>query len=540
MDIKSFHSTQMIREKVARLIEDSIKEAQQNDELPSFALPKITIEHPEDSQFGDYSSNVAMQLVKMVKKNPLEIAETIKVACKKLSAKEKLFAKIEVAKPGFINFYLSPEYLQEQVIRKILWQRDKYGNCNQGEGKKINLEFVSANPTGPIHIGNGRGAPLGDTLANIFKRVGYEVEREYIVNNVGNQVRILGHSVLKDDEAEYKGDYIDKLHKEIKGDDPYKVGREATQKIVDKIIKPSMEKLGVHFDTYFPENTLHDNGEVEKTFQELEEKDLIYPEDGALWFRAKNYGDDKDRVVRKSNGDITYFGFDIAYHKDKIARGADRLINVWGADHHGDIKRLMGAMEALGYKGKLEIILTQFVQVVKDGKEFQMSKRKGTYVTVDDLINEVGKDAVRFFFLMYSADRHMTFDLDLAKEESSKNPVYYVQYAHARIASILRKEDNKDNAADYGLLVDPKELDLIRELDKWPELVADIAQNYEVHRLPYYAMELASKFHSFYKECKVLGEDKELTLARLTLIIATKKVLKNVLDTIGVDAPEKM
>lgn len=382
---------------------------------------------------------------------------------------------------------------------------------------------------------------MGDTLANIFTKVGYEVEREYIVNNVGNQVKILGHSVLKDDQAEYKGDYIDKLHKEIKDDDPYEVGRQATQKIVDDIIKPSMENLGVHFDTYFPENTLHDNGEVEKVFRKLQKQDVIYKKDDALWFRSTKYGDDKDRVVKKSDGSVTYFGFDIAYHKDKIARGADRLINIWGADHHGDIKRLIGAMEALGYKDKLEILLTQFVQVVKDGKEFQMSKRKGTYVTVDDLIKEVGKDPVRFFFLMYSADRHMTFDLDLAKEESSKNPVYYVQYAHARIASILEKdEENRKEDADYGLLTHEKELDLIRELDKWPELVTDIARNYEVHRLPYYAMELASKFHSFYKECKVLGEDKELTLARLMLIIATKKVLKNVLDTIGVEAPEKM
>ena len=527
----------MIREEIGKIIKDAIQKAQTKKALPVFDIPEITIEHPENSEFGDYSANVAMQLAKTVKKNPLEIAETIKKHC---SGSNEVIEKVEVVEPGFINFYLAPQYLQNQ-LSEILQAGDKYGSSEIGRGKKINLEFVSANPTGPIHLGNGRGAPMGDTLANIFTKVGYEVEREYIVNNVGNQVKILGHSVLKDDQAEYKGDYIDKLHKEIKDDDPYEVGRQATQKIVDDIIKPSMENLGVHFDTYFPENTLHDNGEVEKVFRKLQKQDVIYKKDDALWFRSTKYGDDKDRVVKKSDGSVTYFGFDIAYHKDKIARGADRLINIWGADHHGDIKRLIGAMEALGYKDKLEILLTQFVQVVKDGKEFQMSKRKGTYVTVDDLIKEVGKDPVRFFFLMYSADRHMTFDLDLAKEESSKNPVYYVQYAHARIASILEKdEENRKEDADYGLLTHEKELDLIRELDKWPELVTDIARNYEVHRLPYYAMELASKFHSFYKECKVLGEDKELTLARLMLIIATKKVLKNVLDTIGVEAPEKM
>lgn len=532
----------MIREEIEKLVKSSIKKAQKNGKLPDFAVPEISIEHPEDNKFGDYSCNIAMQLVKVARKNPLEIAGTIKTTCEK--EKGSILAKVEVVKPGFINFYLSEKYLQEQ-LSEIFQAGDKYGNFDISQGEKINLEFVSANPTGPIHLGNGRGAPLGDTLANIFARAGYEVEREYIVNNVGNQIKILGHSVLKDDQAEYKGDYIDKLHQEIKGDDPYEVGQQAAQKILDNIIKPSMENLGIHFDTYFPEKKLHDNGEVAKTFQELRERDLIYDKDGASWFRATKYGDDKDRVVRKSNGDITYFGFDIAYHKNKFARGFDRLINIWGADHHGDIKRLMGAVEALGYKGKFEVILTQFMQVVKDGKEFQMSKRKGTYITVDDLVKEVGKDPVRFFFLMYSADRHMTFDLDLAKEKSSNNPVYYVQYAHARIASILKKvKSSKLKVQNYGdhlnLLKHEKELDLIRELIKWPELVVDIARNYEVHRLPYYAMELAARFHSFYKQCKVLGEDEKLSQARLQLILATQVVLQNVLDTIGVGAPEKM
>ncbi|MBU1177628.1 arginine--tRNA ligase [Patescibacteria group bacterium] len=545
----------MIRSEIFQLIKDAIAKAQQDKELPAFALPKITIEHPENSQFGDYSCNVAMQLAKPVQKNPLEIAEIIKVACEKLDTKDSPFAKIEVAKPGFINFYLSEEYLQNQVIRRILNDRDKYGDSDIGKGKKIHLDFVSANPTGPLHIGNSRGGVMGDVLANVLEKTGCTVWREYIVNNVGNQITVLGHSVLKDEEAEYKGDYIDNLHQKIKGDNPNKVGQQAADMIITTIIEPTLQRLGIKFDEYYSERSLHESGKVEKVFNEFKEKDLLYEKDGALWFRATKYGDDKDRVVKKSNGMVTYFGADIAYHQEKFSRGYDHLINIWGADHHGDVKRVMGAVEALGHKGQLEIILTQMVRVIKDGKELRMSKRKGTAITIDDLIDEVGKDAVRFFFLMYSVDRHMNFDLDLAKEESSKNPVYYVQYAHARIASILNKEDGKNiedggvknsdgstsfPAADYGLLIHKKELDLVRELNKWPELVADIARNYEVHRLPYYAMELAGRFHSFYRECKVLGEDKDLMLARVMLIIATKKVLKNVLDVIGVGAPEKM
>ncbi|MFH2104680.1 MAG: arginine--tRNA ligase [Parcubacteria group bacterium] len=529
----------MIREEIGKLIDESFDQLGSSKEMALVlsAFKFGPIEHPKDKKFGDYSTHIAMQHTP--KMSPTKVAELIKDKCVELSKDKNIFAKIEVAESGFINFYLSEKYLQEQ-ISEITQVGKKYGDVDIGKGEKINLEFVSANPTGPIHVGNGRWAPIGDTLANIFQRAGYGVEREYLVNDAGNQIKVLGHSVLKDDQAEYKGGYVDKLHEEIKGDDPYEVGLEAAQKIVTESIKPSMERLGVYYDTYFSEKSLHDNGEVEKTLKEFQAKDLVYEKDGAFWFRATNYGDDKDRVVRKSNGDITYFGFDVAYHKNKFARGADRLINIWGADHHGDVARVKGAVEALGHKGKLEIILAQLVQVMKNGKGFRMSKRKDNFITVDDLVDEVGKDAVRFFYLMYSVDRHMTFDLDLAKEESSKNPVYYVQYAHARIASILLKANANTDSADQSLLIDPKELDLIRELIKWPELVTDIAKNYEVHRLPHYAMELAAKFHSFYKACKVLGEDEKLSMARLQLVKATQVVLKNVLDVIGVEAPEKM
>ncbi len=528
----------MINKEIKELIKKAIKSAQENKDLPYFDIPEIKLEHPENSEFGDYSSNIAMQIAKVVKKNPFEITEIIK---NNIEENENI-KKVEAVKPGFINFYLSNKYFQDK-IEKIIKEKENFGNCNLGEKKKVMVEFVSANPTGPVHLGNGRGGPYGDVLANVLEKANYDVSREYYVNNYGNQIKVLGHSVLKDEEAQYRGDYIDNLHSKIKGNDPFGVGQEAANEIVENIIKPSMEKLGIKFDNYFYEKSLHEEGKIEKRFEELKKKDLIYEKEGALWFRAIKFGDEKDRVIRKSTGEITYFGGDIAYHKDKFERGFDRVIDIWGADHHGDVARVMGAMKALGYEGKLEIILTQFVRVIKDGQEFKMSKRAGTYVTIDDLLNEVGKDAVRFFFLMHSHNTHMDFDLDLAKEKSSKNPVFYVQYAHARICSIFRKAGIRESdieKADLSLLKEVAEIDLIRELNILPELVLDVAQSYEVHKLTTYAKSLADKFHKFYEKCKVIGEDEELQKARLTLLLASKIVLKNTLDILGIEAPEKM
>jgi len=498
-------------------------------------LEMIEISYPPEG-FGDYASNIAMKMAKGLKMNPEEIAENIKEDLEK----HEMFEKIEVAKPGFLNINLTKEYFQ-QLVSEINKAENEFGNSKIGKGKKIQVEFVSANPTGPIHLGNGRGGPLGDTLANVLSKAGYDAQKEYYVNDYGNQVKILGHSVLNDDEAQYKGDYIDQLHEELGGGDPFEVGQKAAKKIMDEIIKPTMEKANIKFDNYFSEKSLHDGGEVEKALRELEDKGLVFDKDGAKWFRATKYGDDKDRVVKKSTGETTYFGTDIAYHKNKFQRGFEKVYNIWGADHHGDVARLMGAVDALGYKGKLEIILSQFVRVIKDGKEFKMSKRKGTYVSLDDLLEEAGKDAVRFFFLMHSPDTHMDFDLDLAKQRSDKNPVYYVQYAHARICSILRKSGQKYQNAKLELLVHPKELELIRHLNRFPELIEEIAASHEVHRLPYYSTTLADKFHSFYHECKVLDPDKqELSAARLELVKSSKTVLAETLRLMGVDAPEKM
>lgn len=507
----------------------------------------VNVDYPAVEKFGDYTTNVAMILGKALKKNPMEIAEALKLGFKdfKKPSFEDNFKKIEVVAPGYINFYLSQKYLQNKVA-EINEQKEKFGNSKIGQEEKIHLDFVSANPTGPVTLGNGRGGTLGDTLANVLEKTGHNPWREYYVNDFGNQIKVLGHSILKDEEAQYKGEYIDELSKKVGGADPFEVGQAAADIILEEIIKPSMEKMGITFDNYFLEKSLHDSGEVENIFKDFFAKDFFYESEGAVWFRAEKLGDEKDRVVKKSTGEVTYFGGDIAYHKNKFERGFSRAINVWGADHHGDVKRVVGAVEALGYGGKLVIIINQLLKVIKDGKEFRMSKRKGTYVSMDDLLEEVGKDAVRFFFLMYSPDTHMTFDLDLAKERSEKNPVFYVQYAHARICSILRKADDFQGLTlnaelNFELLTHEKELNLIKELNKFPELIEEIAQSYEVHKLPHYAIKLADKFHSFYNECKVIDvENPELSKARLNLVNAVKIVLAETLRLIGVSAPERM
>jgi arginyl-tRNA synthetase len=508
-----------------------------------FTEKEFEINYPV-SEFGDYSSNIALRIASKAKRSPLEIAEEIVNELK--DGDQDIFEEISFVKPGFINFSLRNEFLYKS-LKEVLQKKENYSQSSSEEKKqKLHLDFVSANPTGPVHLGNGRGGPFGDVLGNVFKKRGWDVWKEYYVNDFGNQIKILGHSVLKDEEAQYKGEYIDQLHEEIKEIDPFLVGQEASQKIIQEIIKPSMEKLGIEFDEYFSEKSLHDDGKIDAVFEELEKKDLIYEEDDAVWFRATKFGDEKDRVIRKNTGEVTYFGGDIAYHKDKFERGADKAINIWGADHHGDVKRVEGAVDALGYKGRLDIILSQMVKVIQDGKELKMSKRKGTYVSMDDLINEVGKDAVRFFFLMYSYNTHINFDINLAKEQSSKNPVFYVQYAHARICSVLRKADETgiefdEENMDLSLLKDQKELELIKYFLRLPELLETIVSDYEVHRLPHYAIELADKFHSFYHDCRVIDEENiELTRARLAVVTATKYILRETLGVLGVDAPEKM
>jgi arginyl-tRNA synthetase len=522
-----------MKHQIQQLVRQTIKSVFEID----FDVSKIKIDYPPEGM-GDLATNVALLLAKEVGKNPMEVAEALKHSMSGQSD----FEKIEIAKPGFINFIISENALW-YTVTKINREKNKFGNLGIKKDRKTHLDFVSANPTGPIHVGNARGGPLGDTLANVFAKVGYEAFREYYVNDAGNQVEILGHSILGDDEAQYNGEYIEELKNKISEKDPRKAGEAGLEIIIEEIIKPSMEKFGIKFDNYFSEKELQGSGKVDKVINLLKEKGYVYEKDGAAWFKSTEFGDDKDRVVIKSTGEKTYFGSDIAYHKEKLDRGFDKLIDIWGADHHGEVARTKGALKALGYENRLDVILTQFVRIMKDGKEMKMSKRAGTYVSIDDLLEEVGKDATRFFFLMHSADTHMNFDMDLAKERSEKNPVYYVQYAHARIASILRKAEDLNPTFNVGgaLTLNVKERALIFGLLKFPDIVEEISQNYAVHYLPQYAISLADKFHSFYNKCRVIDEnDLELTATRLELIKAVQIVLAEVLSLMGIGAPEKM
>lgn len=497
------------------------------------------VEYPPQAELGDYSSSVAMALSKKLKKKPLEVGEEL---VKEL--KDKYFEKIEVVPPGFINFYLNKETLIKGVD-EVLKEEDKYGKGKPEKKLKIQVEFISANPTGPLTLANGRGGFSGDVLANILEMAGHKVEREYYVNNFGEQVRKLGHSILKDKEAEYKGEYIDELNKRLAKEkidkkDIAQVGIWGAGIILEEMIKPAVARAGIKFDRWFYEKDLHDNGEVDKMLKELKKKKLVYEKDGALWLKTDDNNDeeDKDRVLVKSNGDKTYFAADIAYHFDKFRkRKFDRVINLWGADHHGYVPRMKGAVALLGYPGQLDILLMQLIRLIENGKEVRMSKRKGVYVELEELIDKVGIDVTRFFFLMHSNNKAMDFDLKLAGEKSSKNPVYYVQYAHARICSIIAK--TKGHKAGEEKEMEEAEKELIKELLKWPELVSEVAQNYEVHKIPFYAISLADRFHDFYEKVRVIEND-QVIKSRVELIRAAKQVLANVLSVLGVGAPEKM
>ena len=552
----------MIREELKNLIEKSIKKLQKEDVFSAFDIPEIIIEIPENNTYGDYSTNVAMVLAKVVKKSPMETAQSLESGI--MNQELGIFEKIEVVKPGFINFFISEEYLQKHVA-EILKQKDKFGQLKIGKSKKINVEFISANPTGPLTLGNGRGGFGGDVLANVLGKAGYKVTREYYINDAGEQVRKLSHSVLGDEEAVYKGNYILDLRKRLKEktcpsgsafvaeatlakEEVMKLGKKAADLILKEMIMPTVKKMSIKFDRWFYESELYKSKEVEKNLDYLKKKKLAYEKDGALWFKSTEFGDDKDRVLIKADGEKTYLASDVAYLKNKFKRGFKKLIFIWGADHFGYIGRIKAAAEALGYgKDKIEIIIMQLVKLFENGREVRMSKRTGVYVTLDELIDEVGLDVARFFFLTRSPDSHLNFDLDLAKEQSEKNPVYYVQYAHARICSIIKKLNIKYQKSkiqiknqNLKLLNHPSELGLIKQLIRLPEVIKETAKDYQVQRLPQYAVDLATAFHQFYCDCRVISGDKNLTQVRLGLVLATKIVLKNTLDLMSISAPEKM
>lgn len=528
-------------------LEEAVLQAKEAQKWPAsstdgtdFEMPEILVDYAKNEQFGDYATNVAMILAKKVGKNPMEIAEAIKSQVE--SQKSQAFEKIEIAAPGYINFYLSKKYLHD-VVLEIENKKEEFGNSGMGLGKKINNEFISANPTGPLHLGNGRGGFWGDSLSKVLRKAGFDVTNEYYVNDAGEQINKLKNSYDGDENAVYTGSYIEQLRKKFPDVETSAIQLSAA--VLSDFIKPTIsDKMGIKIDEYISEKSLYEKGYPDKALKILKEKGLTYESEGGLWLKTTNFGDDKDRVLIKSNGEKTYFAGDCGYILNKIERGFDRIIEIWGADHHGYITRFLAAARALGFEGDVRFLITQLVRLMKNGKEVRMSKRAGNVIYIDDLIEEVGHDVTRFFFLMYSPDTHMNFDLNLAKEQSQKNPVFYVQYAHARICSILAKSEIsnlKSQIPDLNLLVHEKELSLIKELNKFPELVEEIAESYEVHKLPHYAVKLADKFHSFYDACRVIDEaNPELTNARLFLVDAARIVLAETLKLIGVSAPKSM
>ncbi len=533
----------MVKEKILKLLQKAIKKIVEKRNLSEFEFKHIQIEYPKNKIFGDYSTNLALALAKALEKNPIEIGEKIKSEILKL--KSDLFEKIEVVKPGFINFFIKKEFLQKKLF-EILKEKENFGKLKLGKNQKVQVEFISANPTGPLHVGHGRSAFFGDLLAKVLEKAGYKVEREYFINDgkFNTQIRILGQTALGRGTAyltkELKFQIL-KLKSKLKkitneGEAGYLLAREI-QKQNKKFIE---KKLKIKFDRWISEESLYEQSKVKKIYRWLKKKGLIYEKDGAQWLKISEFGGEKDEVVIRKDGTPTYFLSDIAYHKTKFDRNFKKIINIWGADHQGHVKRMKAVAKIFKYKGDFEILISQIV-TLKGGKKF--SKRKGEIITLDRLIDEVGLDVARFFYLTKSLSTQMEFDLDLAKEQSEKNPVYYIQYAHARICSILKKCKNQNlkiKIQNLKFLNHQRELDLIKELIKFPEIIEDCAKDYQLQRICQYALDLATLFHQFYQECKVLTEDKNLMEARLGLILATKIVLKNVLDLMGISAPERM
>lgn len=552
-------------EQVKGLIKEEIQAAVLKAELATEEqIPNVVLESPKDKTNGDFSTNMAMQLARVAKKAPRMIAEELVANFDKAKAS---IEKIEIAGPGFINFYMDNSYLTD-LIPTIVNAGEAYGETNTGKGEKVQVEFVSANPTGDLHLGHARGAAVGDTLCNLLAKAGYDVSREYYINDAGNQIHNLALSVearymqalgLEKEMPEdgYHGADIIGIGKRLaeefgdcyaKADEKesYEFYREYGLKYELAKLQKDLESFRVKFDVWFSETSLYKNGKIDQALAVLKERDEIFEEDGATWFRSMTYGDDKNRVLIKNDGSYTYLTPDIAYHRDKLERGFDKLINIWGADHHGYIPRMKAAIQALGYdKETLEVEIIQMVQLYQNGEKMKMSKRTGKAVTLRELMEEVGVDAMRYFFAMRSGDSHLDFDMDLAVSKSNENPVYYAQYAHARVCSILRQGEELGLATggdvNYKLVTSEKEVELLKKLGEFPAVVADAAQKRLPHRITNYAFELAATLHSFYNAEKVLNQDNlELSKARYELMKAVRTTLQNALAIVGVSAPEKM
>ncbi|MBI4211054.1 MAG: arginine--tRNA ligase [Deltaproteobacteria bacterium] len=531
-------------------------------------LPDVQFSKPAQKIHGDVATNIALVLAKPLKMKPREVADRIVPA---LAAKADLFAKVEIAGPGFINMWIQPHVLLS-VLEDISRENEKYGHSTLGQGKKVQVEFVSANPTGPLHIGHGRGAIYGDVLGNVLAAAGYDVSKEYYVNDVGVQMTTLGRSVylrlqelqgqkIEFPETCYQGAYIRDIAREVLALDPKIASSSEADAIAfcgkyagDKILKEIQDDLaatGVIHDVTFFEHELHEHDAVKKVFQKLEKSGHTYEQDGALWFRSTVFGDDKDRVLRKNDGSLTYFAADIAYHEHKYARGFDRIIDIWGADHGGYVARIKAVVQALGYEAdSFDAVLIQLVNLIRDGELISMSTRSAQYETLADVRNEVGKDACRYFFLMRSHHAQLDFDLNLAKSESTENPVYYIQYAYARIQSVFRKALEKGlkppKTCDLTLLNLPEEIDLAVFLSEYRQVVHDAAAGLEPHRIAFYALELALAFQGYYSQAKhddryrFLTDDAKATEAKLYLLKNIAIVLHNALTLMGLSAPEEM
>ena len=528
---------------------------------------RVQIEPPREKKFGDIATNIAMLLGKELKDSPRNIAEKIKDFI--LNNHSEFIEKIDIAGPGFLNFTLSKSFWQKEIL-EILNKEEKYGQCDFGKGKKVLIEYVSANPTGPLHVGHGRGAAVGDSLSRILKFAGFDVSTEYYINDAGRQIKILGKSIYirykqllgfddQLDENSYKGEYIidiaklimEKYGKDLLNlpqDEAITICSDFGKDIILQQIKEDLKKFRVSHDLWFSEKSLIMDGAVENAFSALKDKELIYEKDGALWFSSTKFGDDKDRVLKKSNGDLTYFASDIAYHKNKLDRGFELLIDIWGADHHGYIPRMKAAIEALGRdREDLQVILIQLVNLVRGGKQVTMSTRSGEFVTLAQVIDEVGVDAARFIFLSRKSDSHLDFDLDLAKQKTMENPVYYCQYAHARICSVFSKAKERNIQLNIepekviDKLIQEEEIEILKKLNEFQDIIMTCARLLSPHILTFYVIDLAGLFHKYYNKYPILGAKDDMVIkARLYLLKAVRQVLQTSLCLLGVSAPERM
>jgi arginyl-tRNA synthetase len=554
-----------MKNRIKKLIIEAALQAQAKGLLSSVDFPEVSVEKPKVEAHGDFSTNFAMVIASLQKMAPRKVAQAI---VDQLNDSGRLLEKIEIAGPGFINFYVTPA-AWHPVLLEIQKTDRRFGASELGGGERVQVEFVSSNPTGPLHVGHGRGAAVGDSVANILAFCGYDVQREYYINDSGRQIQTLGRSVFLRyrelfgksapfPEDCYQGDYIREIAGRIKdqqGDGL--LHREEDEAImycartaagdIMEGIREDLALFGVSFDAWFSEQSLYDSGEVDRILAESRKRNIIYKKDGALWFKTSDLGDEKDRVVVRQNGQTTYFASDIAYHNDKYRRGFQRVIDVWGADHHGYIPRMQAAIEACGHKrNQFQVILVQLVNLLRGGQPVAMSTRAGEFVTLRDVIDEVGKDAARFIFLTRHYESPLDFDLEVAKQQTNENPVYYVQYVHARISSIIRKAvengmaDVQWDETAIARLLELEEIQLIKTLAEYPETVATSAEKLEPHRITFFLMNLAAAFHAYYNKHRVLSEDPVLSHGRLVLVESIRKVIRNGLALLGVDAPDKM